>query len=94
MVRNPALCAWIIKAAFNNKHMHVYVYAPLLSRFSRVRLSNPMDHSPLGFSVPGIFQARILGWVAISFCCHLWISFFFFKSLYAVYIFLFHLQYY
>ena len=68
MVRNPALCAWIIKAAFNNKHMHVYVYAPLLSRFSHVRLSNPMDHSSLGFSVPGIFQARILEWLAISFC--------------------------
>jgi len=30
-------------------------------------LSNPMDYSPLGFSVHGIFQARILEWVAISF---------------------------
>ena len=26
-----------------------------------------MDHSPPGSSVPGIFQARILEWVAISF---------------------------
>ena len=25
-----------------------------------------MDYRPLGFSVPGIFQARILEWVAIS----------------------------
>ena len=30
-------------------------------------LCNPMDHSPLGPSVHGISQARILEWVAISF---------------------------
>ena len=28
---------------------------------------NPMDCSPPGFSVQGLFQARILEWVAISF---------------------------
>ena len=36
-------------------------------------LHNPIDGSPLGSSVPGIFQARILEWVAISFsnaCMH------------------------
>ena len=33
---------------------------------SRVRLSNPVDCSPPGFSVHGILQARILEWVAIS----------------------------
>jgi len=27
----------------------------------------PIDGSPPGFSVPGILQARILEWVAISF---------------------------
>ena len=35
--------------------------------------SDPMDSSPLGSSVPGILQARILEWVAISFsnaCMH------------------------
>ena len=26
---------------------------------------DPMDHSPLGSSVPGIFQPRILEWVAM-----------------------------
>ena len=31
--------------------------------FSHVQLCNPMDHSLLGFSVHGIFQARILEWV-------------------------------
>ena len=30
-------------------------------------LCNPIDDSPLGSSVPGILQTRILEWVAISF---------------------------
>ena len=30
-------------------------------------LSDPMDCSPPGFSAHGIFQARILEWVAIAF---------------------------
>ena len=38
----------------------------LLSRFSRVLLCDPIDGSPPGSSVPGILQARILEWVAIS----------------------------
>ena len=36
----------------------------LLSRVSHVRLST--DSSPAGSSVPGIFQARTLEWVAIA----------------------------
>ena len=39
----------------------------LLSRFSRVRLCDPIDDSPPGSSVPVILQARILEWVAIPF---------------------------
>ena len=39
----------------------------LLSRFSRVRLCDPRDGSPLGSPVPGILQARTLEGVAISF---------------------------
>ena len=34
----------------------------LLSCFSRVWLCNPIDGSPLGSSLPGILQARILEW--------------------------------
>ena len=34
---------------------------------SRLILCDPMDSSPPGSSVPGILQARILEWVAISF---------------------------
>ena len=39
----------------------------LLSRFSRVRLCDPIDGSPPGSAVPGILQARTLEWVAIAF---------------------------
>ena len=39
----------------------------LLSRFSRVRLCDPIDESPPGSPIPGILQARTLEWVAISF---------------------------
>ena len=38
---------------------HAFVLSPTLC--------NPMDCSPSGSSVHGIFQARILEWVAISF---------------------------
>ena len=34
---------------------------------SRVRLCDPIDGSPPGSSVHGIFQARVLEWGAISF---------------------------
>ena len=39
----------------------------LLSRLSHVRLHDPRDGSPPGSPIPGILQARILEWVAISF---------------------------
>ena len=35
-------------------------------------LCDPIDSSPPGSSVPGIPQARILEWVAISFSNKLW----------------------
>ena len=34
---------------------------------SRLTLSDPMDCSPPGYSVHGIFQARVLEWGAIAF---------------------------
>ena len=33
----------------------------------RPTLRDPMDYSPLGSSVHGIFQARVLEWGAIAF---------------------------
>ena len=46
--------------------MPVWGMLLVLSRFS-VTLCDAIDSSPPGFSVPGIFQARILEWAAISF---------------------------
>ena len=34
---------------------------------SRPTLSDPMDHSLPGSSIHGVFQARVLEWVAIAF---------------------------
>ena len=44
-----------------------FILLLLLSRFSSVRLCDPIDGSPPGSSVPGILQAKILEWVVISF---------------------------
>ena len=50
------------------KLRHCYKVGSLwvLSRFSCVRLCDPIDGSPPGSPVPGILQARTLEWVAIS----------------------------
>ena len=51
--------------------LNLYVKLPVIATaakcFSCVRLCDPIDGSPPGSFVPGIFQARILEWVAISF---------------------------
>ena len=44
-----------------------YAAAAAKSLQSCLTLCDPIDGSPLGSSVPGILQARILEWVAISF---------------------------
>ena len=43
----------------------------LLSRFSHVRLCDPIDGSPPGSPIPGILQARTLEWVVIAFSIHM-----------------------
>ena len=49
-------------------NIHIYLLLLLLlSRFSRVRLCDPIDGNTPGSPVPGILQARTLEWVAISF---------------------------
>ena len=59
---------WITLLSSRNQHNVVkQLLLLLLSRFSGVRLCNPIDGSPPGSSVPGILQARTLEWVAISF---------------------------
>ena len=47
-------------------HGHWMVWCACPVAQSCLTVSDPMDCSPPGFSVHGIFQARILEWVAIS----------------------------
>ena len=42
-----------------------YLYAYMLSHFSRVRLCESMNCSPPGSSVHGILHVRIPGWVSV-----------------------------
>ena len=63
------LCPW----DFSDKntgagcHFLLLLLLLLLSCFSRVQLCDPTDRSPLGSSVPGILQTRILEQVTISY---------------------------
>ena len=57
----PVACVTFLDRGWNR------VRACLLSPFNHVRLCNPVDCSPPGFSVHGILQARIPEWVAIPF---------------------------
>ena len=45
-----------------------YPYYAMLSHVSHVQFSDPMDYSPPGSSIHGIFQARVLEWGAIIQC--------------------------
>ena len=46
---------------------HQVLFVCVLVAQSCLTLCDPMDHCPWGSSVHGIFQARILDWVAFSF---------------------------
>ena len=48
-------------------HLSIYLNPAAKSLQSCPTLYNPIDGSPPGFPVPGIFQARVLEWVAIAF---------------------------
>ena len=50
-----------------NHFDQIYTAAAAKSLQSCLTLCDPIDSSPPGSSVPGILQARILEWVAISF---------------------------
>ena len=49
------------------KRVIIVYYHAVVQSLSHVRLCNPVNCSPAGSSVHGIFQARVLEWVAISF---------------------------
>ena len=50
----------------NEMHTDTHVCACMLSLQSCLTLCDPVDYSPPGSSVHGIFQARILEWVSMS----------------------------
>ena len=72
-----SFCAWLVSfSAVSSKFIHVvacirisflFKAAAAKSLQSHLTLCNPIDSSPRGSSVPGILQARIPEWVAISF---------------------------
>ena len=57
----------VVPSWFHSIFLQPYAAAAAKSRQSCPTLCDPIHGSPLGSSVPGILQARILEWVAISF---------------------------
>ena len=45
--------------------VYIYIYMCVCYHFSPVTLYDAMDCSPLGSSIHGILQARLLEWVAM-----------------------------
>ena len=61
--------------SLQSKMEKIYVAATAAKSLqSCLTLSNPMDCSLPGSSIHGIFQARVLEWVAIAFSCVFWVS--------------------
>ena len=64
-------CMWIynyFNKSVNEKRIHAFLTAAAAKSLqSCSTLSDPIDSSPPGSTVPGILQARTLEWVAISF---------------------------
>ena len=58
---------WLLFSVSATLFWVIFVAAAAKSLQSCPTLCDPIDGSPLGSSVPGILQARILEWVAISF---------------------------
>ena len=67
------LCSWDSPGKNTGVGCHFLLHESEVAQLCPT-LSNPMDCSPPGSSVHGIFQARVLEWVAIAFsvyCAHL-----------------------
>ena len=64
---HPVECMWLVYNLFVLRRYLCAVSFVCACVLSCIRLCGPMDCSPPGFSVHGIFQARILGWFAISY---------------------------
>ena len=57
---------WLVESLIHGLQNKCVLSLSMLSRSDVSTLRDPMDYSLLGFSVCGISQVRILGWVAIS----------------------------
>ena len=65
---NDCINAWVNILAFHFSQTQILICtAAAKSLQSCPTLCDPIDSTPLGSSVPGILQARILEWVDISF---------------------------
>ena len=60
-------CLQLLVICVSMDELYILSAAPAKSRQSCPTLCNPIDSSPSGSSGPGILQAGILEWVAISF---------------------------
>ena len=67
MVLNSLSFCLSVKLLISPSYLNEILAAAAKSLQSCPTLCNPIDGSPPGSSVPGILQARILEWVAISF---------------------------
>ena len=68
-VHGGVLCVFVFTLAFtSNLPVVQFIYCDeIVSALSCPTLGKPMNCSPPGSTVHGIFQAKILEWVAISF---------------------------
>jgi len=64
---SPALQVDSLPTELSGKPFLSYASAAAKSLQSCPTLCDPIDGSPPGSSVPGIFQTKILEWVAVSF---------------------------
>ena len=63
---NSCACCWALTQLLLASHCSGYAAAAVKSLQSCPTLFDPIDGSPPGSFAPGILQARILAWVAIS----------------------------
>ena len=59
------MCVCVLIYIYTHTHIYIYTYISVCAH-SCPSLCDSMDCSPPGSSVHGIFQARILEWIAIS----------------------------
>ena len=67
VILEPKKIKFVTVSTVSPSICHAVAAAAAKSHQSRLTLCNPIDRSPPGSPIPGILQAKILEWVAISF---------------------------